>query len=109
MAGFVPICMRSTRLTATRSPRSGCPASTGIDLASATPAGELPAHIDVHPIPHNPAKGEPGDWHIDFRFVFRTTGDVGGLQTEEVDEAFWRSPGNLLDHELVRHITAALH
>ncbi|MCF2527911.1 NUDIX hydrolase [Yinghuangia soli] len=81
---------------------------TGVDPALVTPAGELPAHIDVHAIPANPAKSEPDHWHIDFRFVFRTTGDIGRLQTEEVDEAFWRSPGVLTDHELVRHITAAL-
>lgn len=82
---------------------------TGIDPALVTPAGDAPAHIDVHPIPHNTRKDEPAHWHIDFRFVFRSTGDIGDLQAEEVDEAFWRNPGNLTDRELVRHITAALH
>ncbi|MFI6453994.1 NUDIX domain-containing protein [Streptosporangium amethystogenes] len=42
---------------------------TGIPATAVTPAGERPLHIDIHPIPANPAKGEPGHRHIDFRFL----------------------------------------
>src|SRR5262249_12910908 len=63
---------------------------TGISPAAVTPAGDRPVHIDVHPIPANRAKAEPGHSHIDFRFVFRTGADFGQLQTDEVSEAAWR-------------------
>ncbi|MGR6998788.1 NUDIX hydrolase [Yinghuangia aomiensis] len=81
---------------------------TGIDGAHVTLGGELPAHIDVHPIPANISKNEPDHWHIDFRFLFRTTSDIGSLQTEEVDDSCWRSRGAVSDGELRAHIEAAL-
>lgn len=74
---------------------------TGIDLDQVSD-GTGPIHVDVHPIPANPAKGEPDHWHFDFRYLFRTSGDVGALQTEEVTGADWRNadelPRPLRDH-----------
>ncbi|GAA4947080.1 hypothetical protein GCM10023205_03700 [Yinghuangia aomiensis] len=81
---------------------------TGIDGANVVLTGELPAHIDVHPIPANINKNEPDHWHIDFRFLFRTTSDIGNLQTEDVDDFCWRSRGAISDGELRAHIEAAL-
>jgi 8-oxo-dGTP pyrophosphatase MutT (NUDIX family) len=75
---------------------------TGFNLDLVSEDGEDPIHVDVHPIPANPAKGEPDHHHFDFRFLFRTSGDVGALQTEEVTEADWLSvdalPSPLRDH-----------
>ncbi|MDD1057981.1 NUDIX domain-containing protein [Streptomyces cocklensis] len=65
---------------------------TGIDPAQVVPDGTVPLHIDVHPIPANPAKGEPDHQHFDFRFLFRTTADVTGLQAEEVTDYSWTFP-----------------
>jgi 8-oxo-dGTP pyrophosphatase MutT (NUDIX family) len=60
---------------------------TGISPHVVTPHGETPLHVDVHPIDANPAKDEPAHQHFDFRFLFRTTADIGDLQTEEVSDA----------------------
>lgn len=61
--------------------------SAGVHLV-----GETPVHVDVHPIPENPAKGEPAHAHADFRFLFRATGDQGTtIQEEEVSGAEWRA------------------
>lgn len=52
--------------------------------------GGLPIDIDIHPIPANPAKDEPGHWHYDFRYVFRLTGSSAvDLQEDEVDGHRW--------------------
>ncbi|WP_211264014.1 NUDIX hydrolase [Streptosporangium amethystogenes] len=67
---------------------------TGIP-AAVTPAGRRPLHLDIHPIPANPAKGEPDHRHIDFRFLFRTATEVGRLQTEEITAAAWREPDSI--------------
>ncbi|MEV5543986.1 NUDIX domain-containing protein [Saccharopolyspora shandongensis] len=75
---------------------------TGFNLELVSEDGEDPIHVDVHPIPANPAKGEPDHHHFDFRFLFRTSGNVGALQTEEVTGADWLSvdalPSPLRDH-----------
>jgi 8-oxo-dGTP pyrophosphatase MutT (NUDIX family) len=62
---------------------------TGISPDRVVPDGVVPLHIDAHPIPANPAKGEPDHQHFDFRFLFRTTADVGELQAEEVTDYSW--------------------
>lgn len=62
---------------------------TGISPGVVVPDDTVPLHIDVHPIPANPAKGEPDHQHFDFRFLFRTTADVTGLQAEEVTDYSW--------------------
>lgn len=63
---------------------------TGIDPALVTPVSPVPLHIDVHPIPANPAKDEPDHQHFDFRFLFRTDADVAALQAEEVLDYSWQ-------------------
>ncbi|MEU6269641.1 NUDIX hydrolase [Saccharopolyspora shandongensis] len=75
---------------------------TGIDPDVVITDGEDPIHVDVHPIPANPAKGEPDHYHFDFRYMFRTSGGVGVLQAEEVTGADWLNvdalPAPLRDH-----------
>ena len=63
---------------------------TGIDPELVAPDSPIPLHIDVHPIPGNPAKGEPDHQHFDVRFLFRTTADVSALQAEEVLNYSWQ-------------------
>jgi 8-oxo-dGTP pyrophosphatase MutT (NUDIX family) len=81
---------------------------TGIPAGAVTPAGDRPVHIDVHHIPANDAKGEPDHQHIDFRFLFRTTADVGQLQTEEVTAAAWRDIDTTGKEILRQRVEAAL-
>jgi len=81
---------------------------TGIPTHVVTPHGESPLHIDIHPIDANPAKDEPAHQHFDFRFLFRTTADIGDLQTEEVSDAAWRHLDELTDPQLRSRIAAAL-
>jgi 8-oxo-dGTP pyrophosphatase MutT (NUDIX family) len=57
---------------------------TGINPGLVTPVSPVPLHIDVHPIPANPAKDEPEHQHFDFRFLFRAGADVAALQAKEV-------------------------
>ncbi|MFF0312653.1 NUDIX hydrolase [Streptosporangium sp. NPDC004379] len=79
---------------------------TGVPSHAVTPVGDRPVHIDVHPIPANDAKGEPAHQHFDFRFLFRTTADVGPLQTEEITDAAWRAAddinGTALRHRVIQ-------
>lgn len=81
---------------------------TGIPPHVVTPHGETPLHIDIHPIDANPAKGEPAHQHFDFRFLFRTTADIGELQAEEVSDAAWRTVGALHDERLGQRVAQAL-
>ncbi|MFJ2209023.1 NUDIX domain-containing protein [Streptomyces poriferorum] len=81
---------------------------TGIPPYVVTPHSETPLHIDVHPIDANPAKGEPAHQHFDFRFLFRTTADIGDLQTEEVTDATWRTMESLANEQLKQRVARAL-
>lgn len=81
---------------------------TGIPADTVTPVGDSPLHIDIHPIGANPAKGEPDHQHIDFRFLFTTTADIGELQTEEVTDATWRPADTLHDERLKQRVAQAL-
>ncbi|QRX93034.1 NUDIX hydrolase [Streptomyces noursei] len=81
---------------------------TGIPASAVIPAGLRPLHIDVHPIPANDAKGEPEHQHFDFRFLFRTSADVGELQTEEVAAAAWRGADTIADENLRNRVVQAL-
>ncbi|MFF8387394.1 NUDIX domain-containing protein [Streptomyces kanasensis] len=81
---------------------------TGISPHVITSHGEIPLHIDTHPIDTNPAKDEPGRQHFGFRFLFRTIADIGELQTEEVSGATWRNLEELSDAQLRQRITATL-
>jgi 8-oxo-dGTP pyrophosphatase MutT (NUDIX family) len=80
---------------------------TGIDPVAVTLVVDLPMHIDAHPIPANPAKGEPDHQHFDFRFLFRTTADAGQLQAEEVTAASWQQPTDLLAEPLRSRVIVA--
>ncbi|MEV7089779.1 NUDIX domain-containing protein [Streptomyces sp. NPDC093085] len=81
---------------------------TGIPAEAVTAVTHRPLHIDVHPIPANDTKGEPDHQHIDFRFLFRTTADIGRLQAEEVTGAAWRDAGEIGDQPLRQRIAHAL-
>ncbi|WSX43717.1 NUDIX domain-containing protein [Streptomyces sp. NBC_00963] len=81
---------------------------TGIQPHLVTPHGETPLHIDIHPVDANPAKNEPAHQHLDFRFLFRTTADVGQLQTGEVFAAAWRDISEVSDPQLRQRIADAL-
>ncbi|MFC9858503.1 MULTISPECIES: NUDIX hydrolase [unclassified Streptomyces] len=81
---------------------------TGIPADAVTTVDHRPVHIDLHPIPANDAKGEPDHQHIDFRFLFRTTADIGQLQTEEVTGAAWRDAGTIGDPTLRQRVAQAL-
>lgn len=63
---------------------------TGIPATDLTAVSALPADIDVHPIPANPAKGEGDHWHFDLRYMFTVdhTPQVV-LQAEEVHDMAW--------------------
>jgi 8-oxo-dGTP pyrophosphatase MutT (NUDIX family) len=63
---------------------------TGIETAALTLVDEAPIDIDVHPIPANPAKGEPDHQHFDLRYAFTTTATPEVLlQAEEVHDFAW--------------------
>ncbi|WLW54957.1 NUDIX hydrolase [Streptomyces sp. YU58] len=81
---------------------------TGIPASAVIPAGRRPVHIDAHPIPANSAKEEPEHRHFDFRFLFRTSADVGELQTEEVTAAAWRHVHAIEDETLRSRVLDAL-
>ncbi|WP_394426224.1 NUDIX hydrolase [Streptomyces sp. SGAir0957] len=81
---------------------------TGIPPHVVTPHGEIPLHIDIHVIEANPAKDEPAHRHVDFRFLFRTTADIGELQTEEVSDAAWQTVGTLHDEAVRQRVVQAL-
>jgi 8-oxo-dGTP pyrophosphatase MutT (NUDIX family) len=72
----------------------------GIDPAAVTSDGGDPIHVDCHPIPESPAKGEPAHFHLDFRYLFSTDLDFGTLQGEEVTAAAWRPVDELADPRL---------
>lgn len=81
---------------------------TGIRPELVVPLGDDPIHIDVHPIPANPAKGESAHQHVDFRFLFGTTADITELQAEEVSDAAWCHVDTLADEELRERVATAL-
>jgi 8-oxo-dGTP pyrophosphatase MutT (NUDIX family) len=81
---------------------------TGIPAGSVTSVSPIPLHIDVHPIPANPAKGEPAHQHYDVRYLFRTEGaDVTALQAEEVTGCVWRPADTLTAEPLRGRLLAA--
>jgi 8-oxo-dGTP pyrophosphatase MutT (NUDIX family) len=75
-----------------------------VGITDLSPIGDaaLPVDIDTHPIPANPARGEPAHDHHDFRFAF--SADPGAMLNPddgEVSAAQWvpwddgRVPANL--------------
>ncbi|MBT2383581.1 NUDIX domain-containing protein [Streptomyces sp. ISL-11] len=81
---------------------------TGIPSDAVTPMSDCPIHIDVHLIPASDAKGEPEHQHFDFRFLFRTTAEVGQLQAEEVTDAAWRDIDTMGDGHMRQRVAVAL-
>lgn len=81
---------------------------TGVPPHVVTPHSEIPLHIDIHLIDANPAKAEPAHQHFDFRFLFRTTADIGELQNDEVTDAAWRTVESLADERLRQRVARAL-
>jgi 8-oxo-dGTP pyrophosphatase MutT (NUDIX family) len=80
-----------------------------VEEETAIPAGAprplrdmLPFDIDVHPIPPNPAKDEPGHQHFDLRYAFSVpdTPPVT-LQAEEVNDFEWL-PIDQIETDIVR-------
>ncbi|MBD0738170.1 NUDIX hydrolase [Streptomyces sp. CBMA29] len=81
---------------------------TGIAL-NVSPVFPVPVHIDVHPIPENPHKGEDAHRHIDFRYLFRAVGEQSiRPQEEEVSACAWRSADTIADETLKNRVRAAL-
>jgi 8-oxo-dGTP pyrophosphatase MutT (NUDIX family) len=75
---------------------------TGVRAEDVEPAGSVPVHIDVHPIPANDAKGEPEHRHFDVRMLFRIRRPVElTAQQEEVLGAVWR-PFEEIAHPILR-------
>ena len=62
-----------------------------ISLLTSDPARrDAPFDVDVHFIPANEKKGEPGHLHYDFRYAFRLSGSGAVvLQEDEVDGHRW--------------------
>ncbi|MDJ1133940.1 NUDIX hydrolase [Streptomyces iconiensis] len=81
---------------------------TGILAEAVKETSARPLHIDTHPIPANATKQEPEHRHIDFRFLFRTSADIGELQAEEVNGAEWRDVAFISDPELRKRVASAL-
>jgi 8-oxo-dGTP pyrophosphatase MutT (NUDIX family) len=80
---------------------------TGISPSNAEPDSGLPLHIDVHPIPANPAKHEPTHQHFDFRYLFRTASDSVELQEEEVTAYSWQCADMLTTEPLRSRVMEA--
>ncbi|MCX5195777.1 NUDIX domain-containing protein [Streptomyces sp. NBC_00249] len=73
----------------------------GLNGAAISLAHPEPAHIDIHPIPANPAKNEGDHQHIDYRFVFRLDRDADvALQGEEVSGYAWKNADVIVDESL---------
>lgn len=82
---------------------------TGIspgELAELPASSVVPADIDLHAIPANPAKGEPAHWHADFRFAFLAGAPLVRLQADEVSGYAWRECGALPTGRLAGKIAA---
>ncbi|MEV0124211.1 NUDIX domain-containing protein [Streptomyces sp. NPDC050703] len=82
---------------------------TGISPDQVEPDSGLPLHIDAHPIPANPNKGEDAHQHFDFRYLFRTTADLVELQEEEVTAYSWQFADMLTAEPLRSRVMAAVH
>jgi 8-oxo-dGTP pyrophosphatase MutT (NUDIX family) len=82
---------------------------TGIPTQELVLADDIPADIDVHPIPANPAKNEGDHYHYDMRFVFTVGAGVEvRLQAEEVSDHAWLSVSDLEPSHLPARVAALL-
>jgi 8-oxo-dGTP pyrophosphatase MutT (NUDIX family) len=80
---------------------------TGISPDQAEPDSGVPLHIDAHPIPANPDKGEDAHQHFGFRYLFRTTAGMVELQEEEVTAYSWQFADMLTAEPLRSRVMAA--
>ncbi|MFJ9869042.1 NUDIX hydrolase [Streptomyces sp. NPDC101165] len=80
---------------------------TGISPDQVEPDGRTPLHVDAHPIPANPDKGEDAHQHFDFRYLFRTAADTIELQEEEVTAYSWQYADMLTAEPLRSRVMAA--
>lgn len=58
----------------------------------------IPIDIDIHTIPHNPAKDEPEHKHYDFCFACIADDTAVTIQEEEVSEYTWLSIDDLMKY-----------
>lgn len=80
---------------------------TGIPAEALALVGEVPVDIDVHPIPANPAKGEPAHQHFDLRYAFTINiTPAVALQAEEVHDFTWLSRAEIEPAVLAERIAA---
>lgn len=68
----------------------------------------MPVDIDVHAIPANPAKDEPGHWHADFRYAFWVSEPQIHLQVTEVGGYAWQPRSKAPTPRLAAKITNLL-
>ncbi|MFJ6760769.1 MULTISPECIES: NUDIX hydrolase [unclassified Streptomyces] len=81
----------------------------GLEGVAISLAHPDPIHIDIHPIPANPAKGEGDHRHIDYRFVFRLDRDADvTVQEEEVSGCAWKNVDVIEDDTLRNRVLAYL-
>lgn len=75
---------------------------TGIDSSQLALLDEVPIDIDVHPIPANPVKREPGHLHFDLCYAFAAAETpTVTLQINEVRDFVWL-PLDQLQPETIR-------
>jgi 8-oxo-dGTP pyrophosphatase MutT (NUDIX family) len=78
---------------------------TGIDIRALTTVDEMPIDIDVHPIPANPARGEPGHQHFDLRYAFMAAARPEiCLQRDEVHDFAWLPAAEIQSAHLAERI-----
>jgi 8-oxo-dGTP pyrophosphatase MutT (NUDIX family) len=68
---------------------------TGLDPIGLELIERAPIHVDVHPIPANPRRGEGAHDHYDVRYLFRCVRGELRPRPEEVHAAEWRPVGEL--------------
>jgi 8-oxo-dGTP pyrophosphatase MutT (NUDIX family) len=79
----------------------------GIAAGKLALVDDVPADIDVHLIPANPAKNEPEHYHYDMRFVFTVPADAAvRLQAEEVNDHAWLPIADLEPGHLVSRVSS---
>ncbi|RRS00859.1 NUDIX domain-containing protein [Glycomyces terrestris] len=77
---------------------------TGLRPADLELLDPAPIHIDVHPIPANPRRGEGAHDHYDVRYLFRCASGELNPRAEEVHAAEWRPVIDLDNADLVQRL-----
>jgi 8-oxo-dGTP pyrophosphatase MutT (NUDIX family) len=82
---------------------------TGITAEAVAAIGDGPINIDVHPIPANPAKGEPRHQHFDLGYAFTTAArPLVQLQADEVHDYAWLSAAEIQPASLAERVLALM-